>query len=872
MPNPWDNDPIVGPAPQGVGIGRPVIRKGPDPSKPEFIPGSPGQIFDPSSGVAKDIPGFKPKPPGDKTTYHTLTPKEAAAQGLPPGVYQQGSDGKVEKVGDIPKIDTDLANSIKGLGIDELLTNINRARSQIKTGFATGVLGSLAGHFPGTPRQDFLGSLEGIKGASILEKLQALRDQSKNGSSGMGSLTEQEGERLANSIASLSPGMSAKELNNSLDIMERHARSLQAIGAGADPNDPTVQQAYHIPPLPGAGAAPEGGAPPQNPLANGGEGGDLGPSLTPSGGQTRTIVDPQKQALGQKIVGLMSKGADRNTIMGFAVRADPTLRNDPKFRAWVDEGLKYRKTYPNAKFPIDPGFYTSEVPLSAQEKVGNAVAQSAPGAALMNAGDAVTAGNMGKLTGDEEGVDRALAVANAQHPIASLGGTMAGGATAMLGAEGLLARAGLTPGLLSSGVADAAYGGAVGASSPNGNMLGNIGTGAALGALGGFAGNKIASGLGAAVKGVTNPTVGYVAKDVPLTIGQAVSQSGLPGKIVKGLEDRVAGIPVVGDAINARRLEGLQKMNAKAFDRALEPIGGRSDGAFGEQAVAAAQDQVSSAFNRALAGRSAALDHGFIVDATKAKMGVEKLPDRVREEVNNSIDEAVNNYFDDGGNISGENMQALLRELGQIKRAYSGDPLGHRIGKVVDSFTDSVEGLFRRQAPDVMPQYNAAKQAFRRVSILEDAVNKAKNETDGESQVFTTGQLGLVDRANSIKYDGKGAAAAGESPFHEFHQKMHAVLPNKVPDSGTVGRALVMPGMLIASGGAGGALEGRTGEGLTLGTLLALAYSKYGRGILTASVLKRPNAARTAGQALVRAAPAIGHGTAAQTALGQSRE
>lgn len=610
---------------------------------------------------------------------------------------------------------------------------------------------------------------------------------------------------------------------------------------------------------PGFGAVPPtGGAAPtlgDGPVVNGGDG-DLGPSLGASGGNTRSVIDPKKQALGQKIVGLVSKGADRNTIMGFAVGADPTLRDDPAFRGWVDEALKYRQQHPKAQFGIDPGFYTTEVPLSGQEKVGNDVAQSGPGAALMNAANGVTAGKLGSITGDQEGVDRALAVAAAQHPNASLVGTMAGGATAAAGLEGALGVGGMVPGTARTAIADAGYGYAAGGPK-----------GAVLGAVGGAGGNALGRLAGATVKGVTNPTVGYVAKEVPLTIGQAVGKSGVVGRAVKGIEDRLSGIPVVGDAINARRLEGLQKMNAKAFDRALEPIGAKAEGRFGEEAVAHAQDQVSAAFSKALSGKSAGLDHGFITDATKAKMGIEKLPDRVRGEVDNSINEVINNYFDAGGQVSGENMQAMLRELGQIKRGYQGDPLGHRIGQVVDQFSDSIENMFRRQAPDVMPQYDAAKKAFKRVSTLEDAVLKGK-QTGG---VFTSAQLGMADRANTIKYGGKHTAAAGGGEFHDFQRKMQDVLPSKVPDSGTAGRLLI-PSALIAGGAGAGAAGGDAEKGLTLGALLAMAYSRTGQRMLTGAVLKGGPARAATGAAIRKAGPLIGHGVGAVTALGTARD
>jgi uncharacterized protein YjeT (DUF2065 family) len=316
--------------------------------------------------------------------------------------------------------------------------------------------------------------------------------------------------------------------------------------------------------------------------------------------------------------------------------------------------------------------------------------------------------------------------------------------------------------------------------------------------------------------------------------------------------------------VNARRLEGLQKMNAKAFDKALEPIGVKGSGKFGEEAVAEAQGHVGQAFQKALAGKSASIDHRFTVDAAKAKNAIDGLPDRVRGEINNNVDEVVNSYVDDLGNISGENLQAMLRELDGIKRAYRDDPLGNRIGKAVDSLSDGIEGMFRRQAPDVMPQYDAAKKAFKRLSTLEDAVLRSKN-TGG---VFTPAQLGMADRANTVKYGGKHAAAAGRGEFHEFQRNMQDVLPSKVPDSGTAGR-LIVPAAVIGTGAGVGAAAGdpQSGAlgGLGLAGLLALAYSRGGQRLLTAAT-RRPDALRRVGAATPTASRLLGHAGASVVA------
>jgi hypothetical protein len=532
--------------------------------------------------------------------------------------------------------------------------------------------------------------------------------------------------------------------------------------------------------LPGNPAPTDNGITPSNPPPAIGPSGPAGSTLS---GSQKAVADPNlakiapqleqylaadpKKISNAMILGYMKKNGvnPTNTSIGAALQ----YRMSPDGAAWRKRGGNYG---------VDP---TYNVPLGGMDKARAELGASPGGALAIHAGNAATAGLVGPLTGTTDTMNTALAATSATNPTASLLGDVGGSALPMMGAEAALHGAGMAPGLLRSALANAGYG-AVAGGAQDGSA--GAGMGALVGAAGGVAGEKLAGGLGAALKGVTNPSVGYVAKDVPLTLGQAVGQSGIVGRAVKGVEDRLAGLPVVGDAINARRLEGLQKMNSAAFDRALEPIGAKAGGKFGEQAVADAQDQVSAAFTKALQGKTADLDRGFIVDATKAKMGIDKLPDSVRDEVNNQVDHAINNYFDDGGQITGENMQALLRELGGIKRGYQGSPLGHRIGTVVDQFSDSVENLFRRQSPDVMPQYDAAKKAFKRVSTLEGAVLRAKN-TNG---VFTPGQLGMEDRANTVKFGGKHQAAAGGGGFHDFQRAMQETLPNKVPDSGTAGR------------------------------------------------------------------------------------
>jgi hypothetical protein len=809
-------------------------------------------------------PATAPQPMTVGTPRPKTPPAQTAAQAENDRLQNEKLRRELAKT---PETDPALSQSIKNLGLDEWLTNVDRARTQIDTGFATGVLGSLAGHFPGTPRKDFLGALQGIKGASILEKLQALREQSKTGASGMGSLTEQEGERLANSIASLSPDMSADELRTSLDIVERHARALKAIGAGKDPGDPAVQKEFGIKPLPGEKGEDKGitqSAP--LPLILG------EPEQAPSTSE-KAVLNPKVAAIAPQLTDYLNadpKRVSNAMILGF-VRKNGI---DPKEWPELQDALSKRGS---VRFQVDPHF---SQPLSAVESARSALAQTAPAAAGVNFVNGATAGNFANIAhalgGDRQAVERGLDVASQEHPVASLAGSIAGGGAAALSGEAALAKLGMNPGLLRGLIADSVYGTTAGATNSDDPLSGGL-KGLLLGAGGSLGGNAVARGLGATLKGVTNPTVSYVARELPgsLTLGQAVGQSGVVGRAIKGIEDRLSGIPVVGDAVNARRIQGMQKMNAKAFDRALEPIKGSAGGKFGEEAVADAQDQVSAAFQNALNGKSAAVDTDFITQAATAKRAIQALPPSVAKDVENHIDTAIGDYFDPATlTISGENMQGLLRDLQQVKRSYQNEPAGHRIGRAIDQVTESVENLFRRQEPSVMPAYDAAKKAFKRLSTLEDAVLRAK-QTGG---VFSPAQLGMADRASTVKFGGKHAAAAGKGEFHDFQRNMQEVLPNKVPDSGTAGRAAVLLAPTALSGaGAGigaasGDAQGGATTGLTLGTLLALAYSRGGQRALIAAALKRPNAARAVGSAVRRAAPLVGHGVVAPVVLGSPGE
>lgn len=515
----------------------------------------------------------------------------------------------------------------------------------------------------------------------------------------------------------------------------------------------------------------------------------------------------------------------------------------------INQQVQYRKRHPDvpiSNYPvgqIDDQF----IPQSAARSIANAAADSSVGNAIVNSANAATGFNLDSLSGNPELTRLGLDEANQRHPVASTLGTVGGGALAALGAEASLARAGMQGGGILGAralAADAAYGGVAGAGAtdygPDGapataqDRLAGAGKGTLAGLAGNIAGRVTGAGLSSLARGVTNPAT-RAMQDVGAvrTVGQQYGQSGRLGAMVKSVEDRLSGIPVVGDMVNARRAESFAKFNSGAFNRALEPIGETVGSQVGEEAVQEAAGKVQQAFSKALAGKTVAPDPTFNAGLTGSLSKASAVP-RVGGELMDSIAHILEPYMAPGtATLSGEAMQEISRSLRKLKAGYKSDPLSHRIGQAIDGTEDAVFGLFKRQAPEVIPAYNNAKQAYRRVSILADAVNKAVNRED---KIFTPAQLGTSNRANAVKYGGRISAAAGDSPFNDYAAAGQSVLPNAVPDSGTAGRWLVP--LALTGGGAGvGYASGDTGAGttagLTLAAILTGAYSRAGQRLLT---------------------------------------
>jgi hypothetical protein len=209
-----------------------------------------------------------------------------------------------------------------------------------------------------------------------------------------------------------------------------------------------------------------------------------------------------------------------------------------KYRASPDF-QKWQRANPGASLPLDPKYYTREVPMSQIRQDFNKGAASGPGGAidsyLANAAGSLSGNHLDDLAGEQ--ANTGMDLLRQQHPGFALAGDASGQVMFDLLASKVPGLRALPSKRFGQAGLDAIYGGYSGQG--EGDTLGGIGSNIA----GGMLGRGVAKLGGAALRGVSSPSLSYLnSRDVPLTIGQIGRGSGtVAGNVVSGIEDRMAG-------------------------------------------------------------------------------------------------------------------------------------------------------------------------------------------------------------------------------------------------------------------------------------------------------------------------------------------
>lgn len=306
-----------------------------------------------------------------------------------------------------------------------------------------------------------------------------------------------------------------------------------------------------------------------------------------------------------------------------------------------------------------------------------------------------------------------------------------------------------------------------------------VGVGAAVGAATG--------GIGSALAGAIAPKLAesqnaLTKEGIALTPGQAA------GGWVKGIEDRFAGIPLIGDLINKNRFKGITDFNRAIYARATAPFG--KEGAevaakadVGNAGIAAVGDFLSAQYEKALA-RSvpSRIDDEFVkgvsnlggmVPETYAKDFAKTIQREIVAKITPgqtlppSVAKDIDSYFKQQATRYMRSSDAAQQELGMAYRQVAAE----------------ARQLFARNNPETAPMIRAADEGWATLVQME----RAGGMLGAKDGIFTPSQLlnAIKTGANGVR---KRQYSRGDALNQEFAQAADKVLPNKVPDSGTAGR------------------------------------------------------------------------------------
>lgn len=701
------------------------------------------------------------------------------------------------------------------LANDEVLAAIADARNKVNAGFSTGYAARL-GQVPVLgpliePQNsvDLGGALNTIASRLTLDKLGQLKQASPTGASGLGSLTEKEGALLRDSVAALGQTQSQDVLLNNLASVERHYRNVMALSNGQDPRNPRVQEQYGIVPLP---KKKDDGA---------------SPSLTLTNDRTSSEQDPGLRGVNAAVRRQIGAGRPPAQIVAYLNSVKTGLGDE--MSGDIAAATEFRAQNPRVplnQYPIS--LETRQVPVS-----GFSGANSDLGAYALAAGDAVTAGNLNRFSGNPALARAAMTQIGQENSPASIAGTVTGG----LAAGGILEAA--IPGRALAGglgaarqmLSDGIYGGAYGASTGQGDTATNGVMGAIEGIGGGMLGRGIMSGVGATARGITNPDVQYLAgRDIPMTIGQMARGSGRLGNKIAKREDRLMGYGGIGEDIADLRRGGVSAFNREAFRDGLEPIGRQNVAGVGEQGIEQMRSAVQGpggAYDNALGGVNVGFDPQFQTEYGAARAALGNV-ERTGPEALSYLDARMQPFINTG-TANGPRVQDMLQGLRDAD--FGTDAMGGLASEQVGNVRNALAANVERQAPGTIGGLRQADSAYRNLNILADAVKRGRN-TDG---LFAPSQLGDASVANATKFGNRITASTTDRPFFELQRSAQNVMPSKVPDSGTAGRAAAGRGMF---GAVAGVLRDMTN---------APFYAESAQPVIQSLLLNRPDIARRVG-------------------------
>lgn len=378
--------------------------------------------------------------------------------------------------------------------------------------------------------------------------------------------------------------------------------------------------------------------------------------------------------------------------------------------------------------------------------------------------------------------------------------------------------------------ANAVYEG--GKSAAQGNDFTTAGTDALKGGAGALGGRVLMRALGGIKPLLRKESQDLIDNGVFPTPGQAI------GGVAGTIEDKLLSLPILGDIGQHARRRSISDFGRAETNEALSPfqkiidspnpafadarkvIGSPTVSGTGTDAIDAAEKKISAAYSTALDGMDMGAKHvdDAIGRTHEAIDNIPLLDERQVAQLNHYINLRVAPHTVDGF-VSGEAAKALDAEMGHYARKYSRsvNPADHSLGEAFYTLQTNWRSQMAQAADDAGMSHktallNAANDAYRRLLPLVKASDRAM----AQGGTFTPLQLA------------RAHGPYGQQPS-ALTTSAQAVLPSRVPDSGTAGR--VMMGAITGGAGIAGAGMGATAAAglaayaLTSRTGLRLLYN-----------------------------------------------
>lgn len=324
-----------------------------------------------------------------------------------------------------------------------------------------------------------------------------------------------------------------------------------------------------------------------------------------------------------------------------------------------------------------------------------------------------------------------------------------------------------------------------------------------LGAAGGKLGSMAISKLADLVTPVVSPAVQRLAaQGVKMTPGQA------RGAAAVASEDKMMSRPFVGDAISEGRRAFLESANRATVNEALAPLGVKlpTNTPAGHDAIAFAQDVVGAAYDRVVPQLAVRADPRLVAGIRDIYTNtVTKLPEAQQAQFQ-AILKGIN--FGEGGQLAGKQLQNAVSDLGRLARSYgtSANAVERELGRAIGGVKGALDDLMMRQNPQAAPALKTTNEAWRRLSIAEDAASRADDGVASTAQIRDAARRADPSRRKAATAAGKGG------PMQQLARDLREVGAVKVPNSGTADRLQAnLTGNVMGLGGLAGYRLGQAG-------------------------------------------------------------